>query len=230
MPVGGAELRQLAAADRVRALHDHAPGRLAEDVRQARRRHPLGGDQLGERLAGADRRELVGVADQHDVGSAADRAQQRDQQLEVRHRGLVDDQQVALQRILLVVGRALAGDPAERRVHGARAQPTGLGHPHRGASGRGDQHAPSRAAARRRAAIDLIEAVLPVPGPPVITDSRCASALADAARCSPVSSCSPASARPARSAVREPLVTAALRRARARGRRARPPARRSSAR
>ena len=86
-----------------------------------------GRDQLGERLAGADRRELVGVADQHDVGPLADGAQQRDQQLEVGHRGLVDDQQVALQRVLLGALRPLAGDPAERRVHGRRVEPGGLG-------------------------------------------------------------------------------------------------------
>ena len=35
-------------------------------------------------------------------------------------------------------------------------------------------------------AIDLIEAVLPVPGPPVITDRRCSKAAASAPRCSSV--------------------------------------------
>ena len=68
MPVARRELGHLAAADRVRALDDHAVGGLAEDVGQPRRRHQLGGDQLGERLAGADGRELVGVADEHHVG------------------------------------------------------------------------------------------------------------------------------------------------------------------
>ena len=36
-------------------------------------------------------------------------------------------------------------------------------------------------------AIDLIDDVLPVPGPPVITDSRCASAAVTASRCCSVS-------------------------------------------
>ena len=129
----------LAAADRVGALHDHAPGRLAEDVGQPGCRHAARGDQLGERLAGADRRELVGVADEHHVRLRADRAQERDEQLEVGHRGLVDDQQVAAQRIVLVVGRALARDPAERRVDRRGVHPAGLAHADRGATGRRDQ-------------------------------------------------------------------------------------------
>ena len=40
-------------------------------------------------------------------------------------------------------------------------------------------------------AIDLIVAVLPVPGPPVITDSRCANAALTADRCSAVRFSSP---------------------------------------
>ena len=56
------EPRRLTEADRVGALHDHAPGRLTEDMGEMCRRHRAGGHQLGERLAGAHRRELVGVA------------------------------------------------------------------------------------------------------------------------------------------------------------------------
>ena len=133
----------------MRPLDDHAAGRLTEDVGQPRGGHELGADELGERLAGADRRELIGVADEDHVGALADGAQQRDQQLEVRHRGLVDDQQVAAERIVLVVRRALAGDPAQRRVHGAGAQPAGLGHPDGRAAGGGHQHDP-RALGHRR--------------------------------------------------------------------------------
>ena len=133
------EGRRLAAPDRVRALHDHASRRLAEDVRQPRRRHRVRGDQLGERLAGADRSKLIGVADEHDVRLGADGAQQRDEQLEVRHRRLVDDQQVAAQRVVLVVGGALARNPPERGVDRGGAHPARLVHPDRRASGRGDQ-------------------------------------------------------------------------------------------
>ena len=67
---------------------------------------------------------------------APDRPQQRDQQLEVGHRRLVDDQQVGVD---LVLGRALAGDPAERGVDRRRVHPGRLRHPPRRAAGRGDQ-------------------------------------------------------------------------------------------
>ena len=138
--LGRREGRRLAAADRVRALDDHAPRRLAEDVGQPRRRHRARGDQLGERLAGADRGELIGVADEHHVRLGADRAQERDEQLEVRHRGLVDDQQVAA-----AAGRARRGSgpspgiQPERRVDRGGAHPARLVHPDRRAAGRGDQ-------------------------------------------------------------------------------------------
>ncbi len=124
---------------RVGALDDHASGGLAEDVGEPGGRHLLGGDQLGERLARADRGELIGVADQHHVGLGADRAEQRDEQLEIGHRGLVDDQQVAGQRILLVVGRPLARDPAQRRVDRLGPHAARLAHPHGGAPGGGHE-------------------------------------------------------------------------------------------
>ena len=78
-------------------------------------RDRAGLDELGERLAGSDRRELVGVSDEDDVGLGADGSQERDEQLEVGHRGLVDDQDVGVE---LLDGRALAGDPAEGGVDG----------------------------------------------------------------------------------------------------------------
>ena len=135
----GLELRRLAAADRVRALHDHAARRLPEDVAQARCRHHVGGDQVGERLAGSDRSQLIRVAHQHHVRARRDRLQQRHHQLEVRHRGLVDDQQVVGQRIVLVVLGQLTGHPAERRVDRLGVDAARLGHPPRRPAGRRDQ-------------------------------------------------------------------------------------------
>ena len=93
-------------------------------------------DELGERLAGSDRRELVGVADEHDVRLRADGAQERDEQLEVGHRGLVDDQEVGVE---LLDRRALAGDPAEGGVDGRGVEAAGLGHPAGGSAGGGDE-------------------------------------------------------------------------------------------
>ena len=144
-PLRGGEVGGGAAADRVRPLHDHAPRGLAEDVRQPRGWDSTGRDELGERLAGADRGQLIGVADEHDVCLGADRAQQRDEQLEVGHRALVDDQQIARQRILLVVRGPLAGDPAQRGVDRLGAHPARLAHPDRRPPGRSDEHHPHAA-------------------------------------------------------------------------------------
>jgi hypothetical protein len=63
----------------VGAADDHAPRGLAEDVGQFGDRDGPGLDELGERLARSDGRELVGVADEHDVGVRTDRAQERDE-------------------------------------------------------------------------------------------------------------------------------------------------------
>ena len=52
--------------------------------------------------------------------SRADGAQERDEQLEVGHRGLVDDQEVGFE---LVDGRALVGDPAEGGVDVEASRP-----------------------------------------------------------------------------------------------------------
>ena len=62
----------LAGADGVGSADDHASRRLAEDVGELGDRDGLGLDELGEGLAGADRCELVGVADEHDVRLGAD--------------------------------------------------------------------------------------------------------------------------------------------------------------
>ena len=117
----GGERRHLAAANRVGPLDDHAPGRLAEDVGEEHGRHAAGGDELGERLARPHRRQLIGVADEHDVGPGAHRPEQRDHQLQVGHRALVDDQQVAFQRRVLIASRPLAGHPA--RAPSGRSSP-----------------------------------------------------------------------------------------------------------
>jgi hypothetical protein len=113
---------------------------LPEDVAEPGNRHESARDKLGEGLAGTHGRELVGIADQHHAGMRAHGTQQRDKQLEVGHRALIDDQQIALQRVIGVVLWPLPGDPAKGRVHRTRAQPRRLAHAHGGASGRSDKH------------------------------------------------------------------------------------------
>ena len=66
-PLGRGERRWVAVAHGVGAADDHASRRLAEDVGELGDRDGFGLDELGERLAGADRCELVGVPDEHDV-------------------------------------------------------------------------------------------------------------------------------------------------------------------
>ena len=120
---------------------------------------------------------------------AADRAQQRDEQLEVGHRRLVDDQQVA-RRARRRVGPWPGIQPsAEWTVEAS--QPGRLGHPPRGAAGRRDEQRPTRFCASAAAQISRIVAVLPVPGPPVTIDSREANAAAPPPHCSGAGTRSP---------------------------------------
>ena len=58
------------------------------------------------------------------------------------------------------------------------------------------------------AAIDLMQAVFPVPGPPVITDSRCSNAPSRAARCSEVGSSLPGAIRSGSRPSRSPAAAA----------------------
>ena len=164
----------------VGAADDHAARRLAEDVGELGDRHRLGLDELGERLAGADRRELVGVADEHDVGLRADGASSVTSSSRL---AIEVSSTISRSLVELVDGRALVGHPAERGVDGRGVQAARLGHPPSGAAGRGDeQH--RRLLLGAAAQISRIVAVLPVPGPPVTIESRDANAARTAAACS----------------------------------------------
>ena len=169
-------------ADGVGAADDHAPRRLAEDVGELGDRHGARRHELGERLAGADRRELVGVADEHDVRARADGAQQRDEQLEVGHRGLVDDQEVApraRRRSGPGRGSSRARSGSVERVEARSTRPSAG---RRGRSARRARPTPSARAAAAQSS--RIVAVLPVPGPPVTIERRDANAARTAAHCS----------------------------------------------
>ena len=168
-------------AHRVGAAHDHAPGGLAEDVRELGDRHRPRLHQLGERLAGADRRELVGVADEHDVRARPDRAAAASPAA----RGWPSRSR-----------RRSAGRPRARRPSAPgrapsrarsgswrrRARSTRPSAARRGRSAR--RARPTRPARAAAAQISRIVAVLPVPGPPVTIDSREPNAARTAAHCS----------------------------------------------
>ena len=151
----------------------------------------------------------------------ADRAQQRDQQLEVGHRRLVDDEQVGVDLVLVgpwpgiqpsaewIVDASIPVDSAIRRA----ARPVGA------------TSAIDAFCALAAAQISRIVAVLPVPGPPVTIDIR----DANAARPPPPAR-APGRGRPAADARRGSSVGLAPRRSAADRRRpARPRARRSAA-
>ena len=64
----GSRCGRAALVDLVGGGGDHRARRLAEDLGEPDDRRDPRGDQVLERLAGADRRQLVGVADEDDVG------------------------------------------------------------------------------------------------------------------------------------------------------------------
>ena len=76
-------------------------GRLPEHLREPHDRHGAGADHVGEDLAGADRRQLVDVADEQQRRAVRQRPQQGPHERHVHHAGLVDDQQLAVERVLL---------------------------------------------------------------------------------------------------------------------------------
>ena len=125
------------AVDVVRAGDDPASRRLPEDLGQPHDRNGVRGDHVGQYLPGSHRRQLVGVADDQQGGRFGHGVEQRAHQHDVDHRGLVDDQQVAVQRIFGVALEAAGGRVhIEQPVDGAGLHSGGLGHPPRGAARR----------------------------------------------------------------------------------------------
>ena len=96
-----------------------------------------GGDQVLERLAGPDRRQLVGVADEDEVGRLGEAGEQHLGQAQVQHRGLVDDHQVDRQRVARPEGRLAARHPLQQAVDRLRLVAGRFLEPAGGATGRG---------------------------------------------------------------------------------------------
>ncbi len=93
-------------------VHDDlALARLAEDLGEADDRDGAGVDDVGQHLARAHRRQLVDVADEDDRRVRRHGAEQRVHQRHVDHRHLVDDEQVARERV-----RLLPLEPARLRI------------------------------------------------------------------------------------------------------------------
>src|SRR3546814_7849651 len=78
-----------------------------------------GGEDAGQDVAGFDRGELVGVAEEDQAGAVGDGFDQLGHQRQVDHRGFVDHDHVERQRVVGVVPEPGAvGDGAEQAVQG----------------------------------------------------------------------------------------------------------------
>ena len=102
---------------------------LAEDVLQPRDGEALGAQQVGEHVARAHARELVGIADQQQVGAARDGLDELVGEQRVQHADLVDDDQVGLQRVVGVRARLAARPQLQHAVQRPRGQARRLLHP-----------------------------------------------------------------------------------------------------
>ena len=110
---------------------------LAKHFGQAGDRDRAGIDDVGEDLARPDRGQLVDVADQQKGGSWRDRLHDGEHQRDIHHARLVDDEQVAFQRILRITPEAAVdGIDLEQAMDGLRLDAGLLGHALGRASGR----------------------------------------------------------------------------------------------
>ena len=133
---------------------DPAPGRLAEHLGQADDRHQAAGDDVGQHLARTDGGKLVDIADDEQRRLVRHRTEQRAHQQDIDHAGLVHDQEIALERMLLgaaeLAGARVRLQQAVDRLRlqaGAVRQPLGRpagGRTQRHANLLGDQHLQDR--------------------------------------------------------------------------------------
>ncbi len=133
------EQGRAALVDPVRVGDDAALRGLAEDLGEADARDHVRGEQVAQHLAGADARQLVDVTDQEQVRTRRDGFDQLVRQDQVEHRGLVDDQQVRLERVVAVVGGVAAGLELEQAVDRGGGVAGQLGEAFRGPAGRRDE-------------------------------------------------------------------------------------------
>ena len=110
---------------------------LPEHLGQAHHGHSAGCDDVGQHLPRPNRRKLVDVADDQQRGMVGHRLQQRLHQHDIDHGGLVDDQQVAVERVVVAAFEAAAlGVDLEQPVDGLGLEAGRLGHALGGAAGR----------------------------------------------------------------------------------------------
>jgi hypothetical protein len=88
-------------------LHDDSTlGGLAEDLGQTHDRHGTRRDDVRQHLHRPDRGELIDIANQQQRSSLRQGRQDSAHEWDIDHRGLVDDQQIAVERCVLVAPEA----------------------------------------------------------------------------------------------------------------------------
>ena len=88
-----------APIDPVGVGDDPALRRLPEHLGQSHDRHRAGSDDVGQHLAGPTDGQLIDVADDQQRGMVGHGLQQRLHQQNIDHGRLVDDQQIAFERV-----------------------------------------------------------------------------------------------------------------------------------
>ena len=119
-----------AVPDAVRGGDDLAVDGLAEDLGEADHGRDSAVDDVAQHSSGSDRGQLVHVAHQNQTGACGKRPQQIAHERDIHHRGLVHDQQIAVDRILFIAGETPGTWLGfEQAVNGFRFQAGGLGEP-----------------------------------------------------------------------------------------------------
>ena len=120
--------------------NDSALRCLSENFRQANGRHHAGTDHFPQNVAGANAGQLVCVSHHNDAAAVLQGAQQALKQLDVHHTHLIQNDDVALEQVLLVVNKAhrsLAVIHFQKPMNGGRLPPGQLGQPLGGTAGGG---------------------------------------------------------------------------------------------
>ena len=100
------EVRHLALVNAVRIGDYPALGGLAEDLSQPHDRHGTRGDDVGQHLPRSDRWQLIDIPNEQQRRPGRQRAEHSAHERHIDHRGLVDDQQIAVERRVLVAPKA----------------------------------------------------------------------------------------------------------------------------
>ncbi len=128
-----AKLRHFPLANEVGAGNDLTGGCLPEHFGQTNDRYHAAIDQVSQGISRPYGGELIHVADHDQSGSLGEAAEQGVHQEHVHHRGLIDDKEVAVKRLVFVAQKPSRGRiDFQQTVDCLRFHPGCLGEPLRG--------------------------------------------------------------------------------------------------